>query len=182
MVIGDELSLITPSVTVNCWFRQTMLRVCLLCSLHCGPGNTTSKWTTHISQTIRLTFSQIWDCHSHRYPWHASCSIEWNFSSPCDRVSNILETQMKVKSPDVANISKMPTLHQHKLNKWTNNNQSRSHKNQYFLNSKPKAWEGDKMCPNVSETCPKMPCGQKCLYKVKYRIRVLLVWIPLNKL
>jgi len=58
------------------------------------------------------------------YPWHASCSIEWNFSSPCDRVSNLLETQMK-------------------------------------------AWEGDKLCPkNVSDSCPKMPCGQKCLYKV----------------
>jgi len=57
------------------------------------------------------------------YPWHASCSIEWSFSSPCDRVSNLLETQMK-------------------------------------------AWEGDKLCPTVSDTCPKMPCGQKCLYKV----------------
>merc|ERR1712107_563558 len=57
------------------------------------------------------------------YPYHASFSIEWNFSSTCNQVSDLLEAQMK-------------------------------------------AWEGDALCPNVSDTCPKMPCGQKCLYKV----------------
>ena len=29
------------------------------------------------------------------------------------------------------------------------------------------AWDNAN-CPNVSESCPKMPCGQKCLYKVGY--------------
>merc|ERR1711973_630121 len=61
------------------------------------------------------------------YPYHASCSIEWNFSSTCNQVSDHLEAQMK-------------------------------------------AWEGDALCPNVSDTCPKMPCGQKCLYKVRGNI------------
>lgn len=27
------------------------------------------------------------------------------------------------------------------------------------------AWEGDSLCPSVSASCAKMPCGQKCLYE-----------------
>lgn len=27
-----------------------------------------------------------------------------------------------------------------------------------------KAWEGDANCGSMSEACPKMPCGQECLY------------------
>merc|ERR1712179_405537 len=26
------------------------------------------------------------------------------------------------------------------------------------------AWKGRALCPGVSDSCPKMPCGQKCLY------------------
>jgi len=26
------------------------------------------------------------------------------------------------------------------------------------------AWEGDDLCPGVSSDCPKLPCGQNCLY------------------
>eukprot|EP00092_Neocalanus_flemingeri_P028178 GFUD01030601.1.p1 GENE.GFUD01030601.1~~GFUD01030601.1.p1 ORF type:complete len:176 (+),score=39.74 GFUD01030601.1:177-704(+) len=29
-----------------------------------------------------------------------------------------------------------------------------------------KAWEGDSLCPTTSPTCPKLPCGQNCLYQV----------------
>merc|ERR1719318_408836 len=28
-----------------------------------------------------------------------------------------------------------------------------------------KSWEGDSLCPKTSPSCPKMPCGQRCLYK-----------------
>ena len=136
------------------------------------------------------------DCR--RYPWHASCSIEWSLSSPCDRVSNLLETQMKVKSPCVAQCAHIITINWniHQVQPWeliqtnkklTNcwiegcqalsrqkwnmskdDNQSINHnRTQKLIFTSPKAWEGDKLCPNVSDTCPKMPCGQKCLYKVR---------------
>ena len=84
-----------------------------------------------------------------RYPYHASCSIEWKFSSSCDQVLNLLEGQMKVKN---------------NMNKQSKQIELPSRIIMYVL---PKAWEGDALCPNVSDTCLKMPCGQKCLYKVR---------------
>merc|ERR1712096_214347 len=29
------------------------------------------------------------------------------------------------------------------------------------------AWQGDSLCPSTSNSCPQLPCGQKCLYEFK---------------
>ena len=63
------------------------------CHSHTGKDCLSHRYEIAILRGQSLSLR---DFHSHRYPWHASCSVEWSFSSPCDRVSNLLETQMKV--------------------------------------------------------------------------------------
>ena len=31
-----------------------------------------------------------------------------------------------------------------------------------------KEWEGESTCGKTSVSCPRLPCGQNCLYKVSY--------------
>merc|ERR1711994_1163398 len=46
--------------------------------------------------------------------------------------------------------------------KWTIPTSCEEFKNKII--NQMRAWEGDELCPPVSEDCPSLPCGQRCLY------------------
>merc|ERR1711915_67637 len=59
-----------------------------------------------------------------KYPWHASCKINWEIPESCQTFKSKIISQMN-------------------------------------------AWQGDSLCPGTSNSCPDMPCGQRCLYQFR---------------
>ena len=74
-----------------------------------------------------------------RYPWHASCKIDWQFPGSCSAVRAQIVGQMNAWQ--VSEVSLRPLLCQ-------------SHH----------PGQGDALCPGTSPSCPELPCGQNCLY------------------
>ena len=72
-----------------------------------------------------------------RYPWHASCKLQWTFTSlSCSQVQ--LSSNKKTKLMKSAQVGEK-------------------------LERQMSAWEGDSNCGVTSSSCPELPCGQVML-------------------
>ena len=72
-----------------------------------------------------------------RYPIHASCRIVWDFDQPCSTIKKNIVLQ--INAWKVMDFEKIVC----NLSSFS---------------------QGDQLCPTTSPSCPKLPCGQNCLY------------------
>lgn len=87
-----------------------------------------------------------------RYPWHASCSVDWQFGEPCpavrDKILQQIAAWQVVFFSCHLKISTTGIVYHCFLLK--------------FLFTV----QGDGLCPGTSPACPRLPCGQNCLYEL----------------
>ena len=79
-----------------------------------------------------------------RYPWHASCVINWAIPQTCDTVKSLIVEQLKLWEVITIFVS--------------TNKSFLFYQNIFMFTVQTSD------CPGTSADCPSLPCGQRCLY------------------
>ena len=107
-----------------CWCYYGYLSCCWLLPSTCTCACVQCTCTRYLSLPTR-------------YPWHASCKLQWTFTSlSCSQVQ--LSSNKKTKLMKSSQVGEK-------------------------LERQMSAWEGDSNCGVTSSSCPELPCGQVML-------------------